>query len=110
MKRKHEREKSFSDLSAKEIGQLFVTDDYFAAEQIFNVLGQDIIVKGGRIAEALLCLPGRKRDIILLSYFLSMTDREIGEKLNMKRITVHYQRKITLNELKKILGEVQADA
>ena len=44
------------------------------------------------IAEALQSLPERKRDIILLSYFLELSDREIGDKLNMLRSTVQYQR------------------
>ena len=95
------RETPFSELSAREMEQLYTNDEYFAAEQIFTVLGQEIIVNNERIAEALRNLPERKRDIIILSYFLEMTDREIGEKLNLIRNTVQYQRKSTLQLLKK---------
>jgi DNA-directed RNA polymerase specialized sigma subunit len=80
-----------------------------ATEQIFNVLGQDVIVKNERIAEVLQSLDERRRDIILLFYFLDMNDREIGEKLNLIRATVQYQRSATLKELKKLLGEEDAD-
>jgi len=104
-----QKEAAFSELSAHELNQLFTTDDYFAAEHIFNVQGQDIVVIGDSIAEALKSLPERKRDIILLSYFLEMTDREIGEKLNLIRATVQYQRKITLRELKQFFEGGQAD-
>ncbi|MCL2501177.1 MAG: hypothetical protein FWE90_12705 [Defluviitaleaceae bacterium] len=110
MKRKQKREKSFSELSPQELAQFCAKDDYFDSMQIFNVLGNDIIVKDGRVAEALKNLTGRKRDIILLSYFLDMSDREIGEKLNLIRATVQYQRSVTLKELKKILEGGHTDA
>jgi len=38
----------------------------------------------------------RQRDIILLSYFLELSDREIGDKLNMLSATVQYERTSTL--------------
>ena len=103
MKRQREREVSFSDLSEEEFNQLYTEDQYFVTEQIFNVLGRDVIVSDETIAEALQNLPERKRDIILLSYFLDLSDREIGEKLNMLRATVQYQRTSTLKQLKNFM-------
>ena len=103
LKRQREREVSFSDFSEKEFNQLYTEDQYFVTEQIFNVLGLDVIVSDDVIAEALQSLPERKRDIILLSYFLEMSDREIGEKLNMLRPTVQYQRTSTLKQLKNFM-------
>ena len=105
MKRQREREVSFSELSAQEMEQLFTVDKYFATEQVFNVLGREVVVNDELIAEALRTLPDRKRDIILLAYFLEMSDRAIGEKLNLLRATVQYQRTSTLRELKKYLEE-----
>ena len=55
------------------------------------------------IAGALRNLPERKRDIILLSYFLELSDGEIGKKLNLIRATVQYQRTSTLRELRKMI-------
>ena len=46
-------------------------------------------------------LPDDRRDIVLLAYFLDMTDREIAEKLDMVRRTVQYKRTQSLKELKK---------
>ena len=109
MKRLRDKEVSFSELSERELEQLSTTDKYFATEQTFNVLGNDIIVNDENIAEALRSLPERKRDIILLSYFLELSDREIGKKLNLIRSTVQYQRTSTLRELKKIMEEENAD-
>ena len=109
MKRLRDKEVSFSELSERELEQLSTTDKYFATEQTFNVLGRDVIVNDENIAEALRSLPERKRDIILLSYFLELSDGEIGKKLNLIRSTVQYQRTSTLRELKKIMEEENAD-
>ena len=67
MKRQREREVSFSELSAQEMEQLFTVDKYFATEQVFNVLGREVVVNNELIAEALRTLPERKREIPLLA-------------------------------------------
>ena len=59
-------------------------------------------------ADALAQLPEGKRDVILLSYFLEMTDREISEKLNIVHQTVSKRRLVTrrlvtLKELREYL-------
>jgi len=61
------------------------------------------------MATALRTLPQRKRDIILLYYFLDLSDGEIGERLNLVRSTVQYQRTSILRELKKMIEGVSAD-
>ena len=60
------------------------------------------------LTEALNALPERKRDIILLSYFLDMSDAEIGELLNVVRTTVFRHRKSALAKIKQYL-EGKAD-
>jgi len=107
LKRQRSREVSFSDLSVNQLEQLYTEDKYFVTEQIFSVLGLDVIVTDDVIAEALQSLPEYKRDIILLSYFLELSDREVGDKLNMLRSTIQYQRKNTLRQLKNFMeGDV----
>ena len=49
-------------------------------------------------------LPVKSRDILLLSYFLDMSDIEIANVLGMARSTVQYRRSTSLNELKKYMG------
>ena len=88
------REVTFSDLSESELAQLFTTDEYESDYFRFQVSGFDVLVKNELLAEALNALPERKRDIILLSYFLDMSDAEIGELLNVVRTTVFRHRKI----------------
>ena len=101
IKRRGEREVAFSELSARELAALAVEDEYFKGAYIFDVLGEDVGVTDCDLAEALTVLPADRRDIVLLSYFFDMSDREIAERLNMARRTVAYRRTSALNELKK---------
>ena len=100
------REVTFSDLSESE--QLFTTDEYESDYFRFQVSGFDVLVKNELLAEALTALPERKRDIVLLSYFLDMSDTEIGELLNVVRTTVFRHRKSALAKIKQYL-EGKAD-
>ena len=96
------REVTFSDLSESELAQLFTTDEYESDYFRFQVSGFDVLVKNELLA-ALNALPERKRDIILLSYFLDMSDAEIGELLNVVRTTVFRHRKSALAKIKQYL-------
>lgn len=75
---------------------------------IFRVMNMDVAVKNFILGDALEKLDVERRDIVLLSYFLEMTDQEIAEYLNLIRRTVSYRRDATLKQLKKIL-EVRMD-
>lgn len=68
---------------------------------VFEVCGYRIPVNDDRLAAALAALLREKRDVILLSYFMDMSDREIGELLDMARRTVQHRRTDTLAELRK---------
>ena len=102
-KRRSKREITFSDMSPQELSGLSVTDDYFANEYIFNVLGESVGISDSNLAEALNTLPADKRDIVLMSYCFDMTDKEIAEHLNMARRTVAYRRTSSLQKLKNLL-------
>ena len=103
IKRRREREIAFSEMSMRELAELTVTDKYFMDEFVFSVLGESIGVTDSDLAEALSVLPAGKRDIVLLSYFCQMSDREIAERLNMARRSVAYQRTSILKKLKNLL-------
>ena len=75
------REVTFSDLSESELAQLFTMDEYESDYYRFQVSGFDVLVKNELLAEALNALPERKRDIVLLSYFLDMSDAEMRTPL-----------------------------
>lgn len=102
-RKKHEV--MLSELSEKDMSRLFTVDEYEAENQWFQVLGYDIEVKNTLIAEALQALSEKKRDVILLSYFMDMSDAEIGRALNLVRSTVHEHRKRSLEMMKNIMEE-----
>jgi len=101
MKRLAEKESSFSDLSEAQIAELSCRDEYPSDLSTFFVGGQAVIVRNDRLADAISALPSDRQEIILLSYFLDMPDREIAERLDMVRSTVQYKRKNALKEIKK---------
>ena len=95
----------FSELSEKEMSSLSVIDEYELEKSYFRAGGYDVEVKNTLLAEALTALTERKRDIILLSYFMEMNDADIARKLNLVRSTVHEHRTRSLEILKIMLEE-----
>ena len=103
MCRRTSHEVSLSELSDEQLSQLTVLDEYSAELYHFDVQGYDVAVRDDRLGEALTALPDKKRDIVLLSYFLDMSDKEIAEKLNMVQRTVQHRRTSSLSEIKQRL-------
>ena len=101
--RRRELEKSLEDLTPSEQEQTAVADRYFTDEHVFEVQGLPVVVADDLLAEAIAQLPEGKRDVILLSYFLGMSDREISERLNVVRQTISKRRLVTLKELREYL-------
>ena len=94
-------EVSLSELSEEQERQMYVLDEYPSEQTHFHVQGYDVAIENEDLANALTVLPDDKRDIVLLAYFLDMTDQEIADKLDMVRRTVQYKRAQSLKELKK---------
>jgi len=101
--RQRELVKSLEDMTPEELEQTAVMDQYFHDDHVFEVLGKQVVVTGDLLAEAIAQLPDRKRDIILLSYFLGLSDREISEQLHVVRQAVSKRRSVILRELREIL-------
>ena len=80
---------------------MYVLDEYPSEQTHFHVQGYTIPIRSEILANALVKLSEKKRDIILLAYFLDMTDQEIADKLDMVRYTVQRRRAKSLKELKK---------
>lgn len=101
--RRREQETSLDDLTANELEQTASKDRYFNDEHVFEVIGIPVVVTGNLLADAIAQLPEEKRNVILLSYFLGMSDREISERMNVVRQTISKRRLVTLKELRKYL-------
>lgn len=94
----------FSELPVEVLEQFAVRDTYFMDSRTFEVIGHSVCIDDETLAEAISALPVDRRDIILLSYFLDMSDAEIANVLNMVRRSVAYRRTSTLKLLKNLMG------
>ena len=90
-----------SELSEERVRQMYVLDRYPSEQIHFHVQGYNVTIENENLANALMVLSGDKRDIVLLAYFLDMTDQEIADTLDMVRRTVQYKRARSLKELEK---------
>lgn len=103
-------EVSFSELTQEELSRMTNTDEYIVESEVFRVLDYDVEVKDELIGEALKYLPEKKRNVILLSFFMDMTDTEIAKHMNLVRSTIHHHRVSSLQALKKIMEGIMNDA
>ena len=98
-----QREIFFSELNEKEWKQLYMEDEYDLDTCNFRVQGYDVEVKDALIAEALKFLSDQKREVVLMAYYLDMSDTEIARQLNLRQSTIHYHRTSSLKTLKQYL-------
>lgn len=103
-----EREQFFSELTKKEWQQIYMEDEYKLERHVFQVLEQEVEVKNLLIAKALRHLPEKKRNVILMYYYLEMTETEIAEQMDLGQSTINYHRINSLKELEEFL-EVHKD-
>lgn len=94
-------EKSFSELSSVDLNSMQEIDSYDF--ETFNI--GDVKIENEVLYDALLSLPELKRKVIILKYFGSMTDSEIGKKLNLPRTTVQSIRYSTVKILKTYMED-----
>lgn len=102
LKKLHEHEICFSELLQEEWNQLKVTEE-LTEQMCFQIMGMDVPVNDAEIAAALKMLPEKKRMIILMTFFLDMTEQEIAEYLHLVQSTVHYHKADSLRLLREIM-------
>ena len=102
--REYDRQKDLQDIAQISAKELVYIDIYPFEEEFFEVLNCLVAVQNENLAHALQILSEDKREIILLAYFLDMSDREIAEKLNLFRSTVQRNRTNALKILKEQLA------
>ena len=103
--RKHrtQREISFGYLQENTSFAPHSVDEYFVLQDkstAFAVNGQTVIIDSEKLAKALLCLSERRREIILMRYYLQLRDKRIGALLGKPRTTVNYQKNAALKQLR----------
>ena len=70
----------------------------------FIVLGIKIFISNEELANAIAALSSLRQEIILMSFFIGLNDREIGDIIGKSLGGVWYQRQVALEELGKYLG------
>lgn len=105
LSRQSKREISFSDMGDYIVNQFSVVDSYSTDFQILTCNGFTVGVESDLLSEALRDLPDKKREIILLYYFMDMNDTEISELLKLNRSTVYRHRTSGLAFIKEFMEE-----
>ena len=105
IRRLEKREISFSDLPEILVNNLSVFDDYETDCKLFSVCGLDIRVCDDELAAALEKLSERKRNTLLMYYFLEMTESEIANIQHITQGGVFKNRQRALKNMKEILRE-----
>lgn len=106
--RRAAHEIAFSELPEQELNCIGTTDEYDSDYTCFEVLGTKVKVNNEQLAEALKLLPEKKLNILLMFYFLEMSDAEIADLLQVDRSTSFRNRRNSLEEIKRILQEDNA--
>lgn len=101
LERKRKQEVNFSDLRRKDLESLYSYDDYEQPEN-FLVMGIQVPVRDEWISKALKNLPEKKREIILMLYFLDMTEKDIADYFKSVQSTVHYHKHTSLELMRKL--------
>ena len=86
--------------------ELVSADEYPSAYEVYHVMDQKIVIHNEKLADALNGLSATRREILLMVYFLEMTDNEISLVLQIPRRTVNYQRNVALQQLNQIMTEI----
>lgn len=105
LSRLSKKEVSFSEIDNYLVTSFSTVDTYVTDFQLFTLYGLRINVESDLLSEALRHLPENKRNIILLHYFMDMSDVEIAELLNVNRSTVYRHRISGLAMIKEFMKE-----
>ena len=97
----------FSEMTEEEMDELQITDNYMNEAEMFRVLDYEVEVRDELLAIALKNLPDKKRDVILMSYFLQLPDGKIASEMNLVRTTVNYHKSSSLPKLREIMEDIR---
>ena len=104
IRKKQQFEVSLDYLREFDFEPIATTDEYFVKYDVptaFTVRGKTVIVESEQLAAALLRLPEKRREVLLLRYYLGYNDEEIGKMCSISRSAVFRRRKIALRLLRQ---------
>ena len=89
----------------KSVSELVQYDEYAFEFYVISEVDQEFYFRNESLAKALCALDEVNRRIILKYFFLDMTDREIGEQMELNLHTVTMKRERSLKKLWRLLSE-----
>lgn len=101
-----EKEVSFSCLPHDDLQSFQTVDIYRPYRKTYHVRGNVVHVYDPTLGELLQHISPQRREVILLCYFLGLTDSEIGRLLHIDHKTVNYRRSAALQRLREFLEEM----
>ena len=104
IRRKQQFEVSLDYLREFDFEPVTILDEYFVKNSVpmpFAVRRKSVIVESEQLATALLRLPGTRREVLFLRYYLGYSDEEISKMCGISRSAVFRRRKIALHLMRK---------
>ena len=92
-------------LSSKQVYLLSVSDEYPIEFTSFDVFGTEVRVYDEKLCEAIKKLSERRRNVVLMFYFLELPDAEIAEILDISRNSVYRNRMCSLKLIRDMYEE-----
>lgn len=105
-KYRNEHEVSISDENFYIIKNLLDKDVYDIFRNVIEVCGFKFFIADEAIFSALSKLSYKARSVILLSYWIKLTDIEIGRRLGLPRSTVWSIRNSAIKKLHTMIGGI----
>ena len=100
-----EEKDQFCEIPELELNQLGVSDEYPIEFTSFDVFGTEVRVYDEKLCEAIKKLSERRRNVVLMFYFLELPDAEIAEILDISRNSVYRNRMCSLKLIRDMYEE-----
>jgi len=113
LSRQMDKQTLFSDMDADHIESIadgYAIKAFDDIEAEFQVMQYSVFVHDDLLHNALSQLDHRTRDIVLLAFWMEMTDREIADETGIPRRTVNRIRNNAYEKLRKVLEDEGYDA
>ena len=109
LRRRRNKEISFCELPEIKVNSFAIQDDYEMDVTVFDVYGMEARVSGDELCKALKRLPEKKRNNLLMFYFLDMSDTEIAELQKISRAGAFKNRQNALNKMRELLQKSETE-
>ncbi|MDY6441360.1 sigma factor-like helix-turn-helix DNA-binding protein [Enterococcus avium] len=101
-----QRQISMEMLEQKGLGtEFYYSDSKLNGNGNFPILGIEISIGNEALANAIEQLTSVRQEIILMSFFIGLNDREISEIVGKSLGSIWYQRQEALEDLNRVLGD-----